>query len=350
VGSGGADTVAPSVPTGLASTGHTSSTVSLSWAVSSDNVGVTGYRVLRNGTQVGTASGTSFTDTGLSPSTAYSYTVRAYDAAGNVSAASSAISVTTSTASSSDSYEAEASGNTLTGTAMVAACGACSGGSKVGYVGNGATLRFDGVAGGSSSFQVFYSSAVARTATVQVNGGAATTVTFPATADWNSVGSVTVNVAIPSGSSNTVTIANPSDWAPDIDRIVTGGSTPPPPSSYEAEASGNTLTGTAAVAGCAACSGGSKVGYIGNGAALRFNGVTGGSSTVRIYYSSAVTRTATVQVNGGAATTVTFPATADWDTVSSVVVTATVPSGSSNTVTIANPSGWAPDIDRITIG
>jgi alpha-galactosidase len=251
----------------------------------------------------------------------------------------------------SGSYEAEASGNTLTGTAVVASCGACSGGSKVGYVGNGATLRFNGVAGGSSSFQVFYSSAVTRTAAVQVNGGAATTVTFPATADWNSVGSVTVNVAIPSGSSNTVTIANASGWAPDIDRIATGGgSTPPPPSSYEAEASGNTRTGTAAVAACAACSGGSKVGYVGNGATLRFNGVTGGSSTVRIYYSSAVTRTATVQVNGGAAATVTFPATADWDTVSSVVVTATVPSGSSNTVTIANPSGWAPDIDRITVG
>jgi len=350
VAAGGADTVAPSVPTGLASTGQTSSSVSLSWSPSSDNVGVAGYRVLRNGAQVGTASGTSFTDSGLAPSTSYSYAVRAYDAAGNVSAASSTISVTTSGASTSGSYEAEAPGNTLTGTATVAACGACSGGSKVGYIGNGATLRVNGVTGGTSSFQIFYSSAVARTATVQVNGGAATTVTFPATADWNSVGSVTVNLSIPSGSSNTVTIANPSAWAPDIDRIATGGSTPPPSSSYEAEASGNTRTGTAVVAGCASCSGGSKVGYIGNGAILRFNAVAGGSSTVRIFYTSAVTRTATVQVNGGAATTVNFPATADWDTVSSVAVSVAIPSGSSNTVTIANPSAWAPDIDRITVG
>jgi hypothetical protein len=129
--------------------------------------------------------------------------------------------------------------------------------------------------------------------------------------------------------------------------VGTGGTTS---GSYEAEAAGNTLTGTAAVATCATCSGGAKVGYVGNGATLRFNGVTGGSSTLRVYYASAVSRTATVQVNGGAATTVTFPATADWNTVGSVPITVTVPAGSANTVTVANSSDWAPDIDRITVG
>jgi hypothetical protein len=129
--------------------------------------------------------------------------------------------------------------------------------------------------------------------------------------------------------------------------VGTGGTTS---GSYEAEAAGNTLTGTAAVATCATCSGGAKVGYVGNGATLRFNGVTGGSSTLRVYYASAVSRTATVQVNGGAATTVTFPATADWNTVGSVPITVTVPAGSPNTVTVANSSDWAPDIDRITVG
>jgi hypothetical protein len=58
-------------------------------------VGVTGYRVLRNGTQVGAPSGTSFQDVTVAPSSTYSYTVRAVDAAGNVSAPSSAASVTT---------------------------------------------------------------------------------------------------------------------------------------------------------------------------------------------------------------------------------------------------------------
>src|SRR5207302_8185160 len=62
---------------------------------SSDNVGVSGYRVYRGGTQIGTPGTTSFTDTSVSASTTYSYTVAAYDAAGNVSAQSSPASATT---------------------------------------------------------------------------------------------------------------------------------------------------------------------------------------------------------------------------------------------------------------
>ena len=92
---GGGDTTPPSAPTNLHSTGTSSSTVSLAWTASTDNVGVTGYDVYRAGTKVGTATGTSFDDSGLSASTTYSYTVKARDAAGNVSAASSSVSVTT---------------------------------------------------------------------------------------------------------------------------------------------------------------------------------------------------------------------------------------------------------------
>ena len=99
-GSSGGDTTAPSAPAGLTVTGTTSSTVSLSWTAATDNTAVTGYQVLRGGTQVGTTTGaTGFTDTGLSAATAYSYTVRAVDAAGNTSAASSAVTATTAAAS-----------------------------------------------------------------------------------------------------------------------------------------------------------------------------------------------------------------------------------------------------------
>ncbi|MFL6075857.1 MAG: GH12 family glycosyl hydrolase domain-containing protein [Mycobacteriales bacterium] len=94
-GNNGGDTQPPTTPANLAVTGTTSNSVSLSWSPSSDNVGVTGYAVSRNGTQVGTASGTSFTDTGLSASTQYSYTVRARDAAGNLSAATGPVTATT---------------------------------------------------------------------------------------------------------------------------------------------------------------------------------------------------------------------------------------------------------------
>jgi chitodextrinase len=90
-----ADTTPPSVPASLVKGVVTATSVSLSWTASTDNVGVTGYRVFRNGVQIGTTASTSFTDTGVSASTTYSYTVVAYDDAGNVSAASSALSVTT---------------------------------------------------------------------------------------------------------------------------------------------------------------------------------------------------------------------------------------------------------------
>ncbi|MCM3269616.1 PQQ-dependent sugar dehydrogenase [Paenibacillus elgii] len=92
---GGSDTTAPSVPTGLTSPGQTETTVDLSWAASTDNVGVTGYDVFQNGTLIGSPLSTSYSVVGLTPGTAYSFTVKAKDAAGNSSAASSQLSVTT---------------------------------------------------------------------------------------------------------------------------------------------------------------------------------------------------------------------------------------------------------------
>ena len=67
----------------------------MSWSAATDSVGVTGYDVFRDGSKVGTATGTSFTDTGVQPSTTYSYTVDAFDAAGNTSQPSQPATVTT---------------------------------------------------------------------------------------------------------------------------------------------------------------------------------------------------------------------------------------------------------------
>ena len=79
------DTTAPTAPTGVQATATSATSVSLTWTASTDAVGVTGYRVFRNGAQVGTAAGTSFTDSTAAASTTYSYTVAAVDAAANVS-------------------------------------------------------------------------------------------------------------------------------------------------------------------------------------------------------------------------------------------------------------------------
>ncbi|MEV0714475.1 DUF4832 domain-containing protein [Asanoa sp. NPDC050611] len=95
VGSCSGDCAAPSVPNGLTVSGVTNTSVSLSWSAATDNVGVTGYQVFRNGTLVGSPSGTSFTDTGRSPGQTYQYQVRAVDAAGNVSGPSATVSATT---------------------------------------------------------------------------------------------------------------------------------------------------------------------------------------------------------------------------------------------------------------
>jgi glucose/arabinose dehydrogenase/PKD repeat protein len=89
------DTTAPSVPTGVGGSGASISQISLSWAASTDNVGVTGYKIFRNGAQVGTSATTSFQDGGLLLNTTYSYSVSAYDAAGNSSAQSTPVNAST---------------------------------------------------------------------------------------------------------------------------------------------------------------------------------------------------------------------------------------------------------------
>ena len=95
------DTQAPGVPAGLTATAASSSQINLNWNASIDNVGVTGYRIYRGGTQIATSTSTTFSNTGLTASTAYSYSVAAYDAAGNVSAQSAVASATTQAAADS---------------------------------------------------------------------------------------------------------------------------------------------------------------------------------------------------------------------------------------------------------
>ncbi|MDQ6419014.1 fibronectin type III domain-containing protein [Paenibacillus sp. LHD-117] len=88
------DTLAPSVPSGLQSTGKTSTSVTLSWNASTDNVGVAGYTVSYGSTSLN-STGTSVTVNGLTANTAYTFTVKAFDAAGNISEASAPVTVTT---------------------------------------------------------------------------------------------------------------------------------------------------------------------------------------------------------------------------------------------------------------
>jgi chitodextrinase len=92
------DTTAPSTPTGLAKTSSTTTSVTLGWTASTDNVGVTGYDVKVNGTQVGTPTSTSYTASGLTCGTTYTFAVDAYDAAGNKSGAATVSAATSACA------------------------------------------------------------------------------------------------------------------------------------------------------------------------------------------------------------------------------------------------------------
>jgi hypothetical protein len=85
------------VPAGLTATAASATQVNLAWQASTDNIGVTGYTIYRNGAVLTTVSGSTvtFSDATASPSTSYTYNVDAFDAAGNHSAQSSPASVTT---------------------------------------------------------------------------------------------------------------------------------------------------------------------------------------------------------------------------------------------------------------
>lgn len=89
------DTEAPTAPSNLSASDITKTSVNLSWTASSDNVGVTAYRVYQDGSLKTTVSNTSVSIDGLSQGTSYSFYVRAEDAAGNISDASNTVNITT---------------------------------------------------------------------------------------------------------------------------------------------------------------------------------------------------------------------------------------------------------------
>ena len=123
-GGGGGDTTPPSAPSGLHTTSVGATSVALAWSASTDNVGVAAYDVYAGGSVVATVSGstTSATVSNLGPNTGYTFTVKARDAAGNVSAASAPVSVTTSSGGGTGSCTPVAgSGNITTFSACMTA-------------------------------------------------------------------------------------------------------------------------------------------------------------------------------------------------------------------------------------
>jgi len=111
-GSNPVDTQAPTAPSALTSTAKTTNSVSLAWNASTDNVSVTGYRIYNGSTLTGSVSGTTlaYNVTGLAANTAYTFSVKALDNAGNESSASNSLSVTTNAPVGNDTQAPTAPG------------------------------------------------------------------------------------------------------------------------------------------------------------------------------------------------------------------------------------------------
>jgi chitodextrinase len=225
------DTTPPSVPTGLTASAVSSSQINLSWTASSDNVGVSGYRVFRNGVQIATTSATSFTNTGLSPSTTYTYAVAAFDAAGNLSAQSSSASATTPAAPDTTpptvSITAPANGATVKGTVSVSA----NASDNVGVV--GVQFLLDNGSNGSADATTAPYSISWNTATT--NDGSHTITAIARDAAGNSSPPATVTVAVannappPAPQSQRFEDTDPSvvysgpGWRPDVYAALSAG-------------------------------------------------------------------------------------------------------------------------------
>jgi chitodextrinase len=227
------DTQAPTVPTNLSATAVSVSQINLTWAAATDNVGVTGYRVFRNASQIGTATNTSFSDTGLAASTTYTYAVAAFDAAGNPSAQSASVSATTPAPLPPDtipptiSIIAPANGAVVAGTVSVSASAADNVGvAGVQFMVDGTNLGAEVV---TAPYQVSWNTTSisngSHTVTARARDAAGNTATATATAlvsntvptgglvcDWAMDDGTGTTAADSSGSGNPGTLVNGPAW------------------------------------------------------------------------------------------------------------------------------------------
>ncbi|MEU8141245.1 carbohydrate-binding protein [Nonomuraea sp. NPDC048901] len=217
------DTEQPSLPGNLHSTAKTSSSVSLAWDASTDNTGVTGYDVYNGSTLATTVTGTTATVSGLTAATAYTFTVKARDAAGNTSDASNA--VTETTGSGPVIYQAE---DATISQGVVES-------NHDGYTGTG-FVNYDNLTGsyvewtvnapvaGPVTLELRYANGttVNRPMSITVNGGAAVTRDFNATGNWDTWQTSTLTVTLAQGVNKIRATATTANGGPNADRISIG--------------------------------------------------------------------------------------------------------------------------------
>jgi hypothetical protein len=254
----------------------------------------------------------------------------------------------------STSYEAESA--VLGGSAAIASCPACSGGAKVGDLGLGAgnTVTFNQVfapRAGTYLMQVDSMTIGLRSYLYSVNGGSFQTLNCGG-GSFLLPASTTVPVSLQKGL-NTIQFGNPTSYPPDLDRIVISGNGDFPASStstYEAEAA--TLSGSVTAGFSNYSSGLAKAGNIGGGAGntVTFSDITvpaDGSYQLEIDYQTSGPRSYFVTINEQAPIEMDLNGSTFNDPVPSVVLVQL--HAGTNTISIGNPTGYAPDLDRIVV-
>jgi exo-1,4-beta-D-glucosaminidase len=220
---GGPDTQPPSVPANVHTTSVAANSVGLAWDASTDNVGVTGYDVYRDGAPLTTSTGAAATDSTAAPSTTYSYTVRARDAAGNTSGFSTPVSVTTPAGGGSNKYEAE---NATISQGTVANNHLnFSGTGFVDYTNvNGSyvewTVSAASAGNATLTFRVANGTTVNRPMDISVNGvTVAAGVAFGPTANWDTWVDVNVTVPLNAGTNTVRATATTANGGPNVDYL-----------------------------------------------------------------------------------------------------------------------------------
>jgi hypothetical protein len=208
------DTTPPSTPTALSQVPVSTSQIDLKWNPSTDDVGITGYKVFRNGTQIATSTTASYSDTGLAALATYSYTVSAFDAAGNDSPKSAVVSATTiaDPIAPTVSITAPASGATVSDTINVTATAS----DNVGVA--GVQFFLDGDPLGAEIVTAPYSVSW-NTSTATSGAHILTARARDAANNSATSGAVNVTVPAPDASAPTVAITSPMNNAPVTDMV-----------------------------------------------------------------------------------------------------------------------------------
>ena len=173
--------------------------------------------------------------------------------------------------------------------------------------------------------------------------------------DWLAVGTATLSAQAGTQDAGMFVTSHaagsPAQVVFDGFSVAAGAAAPPGATSYEAESAANTLAGGAVLQSCSTCSGGEKVGFVGNGGTLTFNGITApsaGTYRVTIVYCSGDPRPAMVSVNGGTPQALSFPSTGSFSTTGTMTVSLQLNAGS-NAIEFGDPSAYTPDFDRIIV-